>query len=119
MRVVWILGSGFSKPLGGPQLADLFASQLYQHVLAAVKARGLNEDQLFEIQRWYENKRSDSFGKVSSWRPWNNAEEFLAMLERAAMPGSSNELLRLAVDPENIGGSNAGDRRRSSEDAAS
>ena len=32
--VVWILGAGFSKPLGGPLLVDLFAPNAIQEMEA-------------------------------------------------------------------------------------
>jgi hypothetical protein len=33
-RVVWIVGAGFSAPLGGPTLADLFSEHAYRHLEA-------------------------------------------------------------------------------------
>jgi hypothetical protein len=89
-KVVWILGAGFSKALGGPLLKDLLRFyprptvqelhiDLLQHVL-----RGSTEeprtrariDEMFQVRK--------AFNETGEHRQWSDAEEFLDFLETAA-----------------------------------
>lgn len=85
-NVVWILGAGFSRSLGGPLLADLFSN--------ALLARS---DACFPPNRFFESLATGSagmvrklYGSYGPWsattaeRHWKDAEEFLEMLDREA-----------------------------------
>ncbi len=89
--VVWILGAGFSRPLGGPLLPQLLSKASRARTLAS-------------FRDGYEQLRTPAFGMIRKmlelygWentepaaRAWRDAEEFLELLDFAAesQPGSS------------------------------
>lgn len=70
--VVWVLGSGFSKPLGGPLLADLLSPTLRRELHLGYKFPvRKNVDAAFELFSFE--------GRM----PWAHAEDFLAYLDSA------------------------------------
>ncbi len=71
-RIVWILGSGFSRPLGGPLLKELLSPQR-----GAMAAARYQEEQ----DRYNEPRRV--FAMRQHHNLWENAEEFLDMLDHA------------------------------------
>jgi len=92
-KVVWILGSGFSKSLGGPLLKDLLShrGRAYQH------AKFPNVPG-YPIYRTYWTHLKDA--SESSGNPiyWDHAEEFLEFADSAAQAGSPRQgILREAV----------------------
>jgi hypothetical protein len=75
IRTTWVLGSGFSKALGGPLLADLFAPDPDLAItLPKDIFRGLADclDQVQTIFNWGRDVE----------RRWSNAEEFLHTLTK-------------------------------------
>lgn len=70
--VVWILGAGFSRPLGGPLLADLMTSSMQHQVESHFDATAA---QRFETVRRVFTKGEGSL--------WTNAEDFLLYLSEA------------------------------------
>jgi len=108
--IVWVLGAGFSRPLGGPLLADLllpraldnlryrFPEQEYQPLFApASKAAHwiYNYGRRFEyghVYHWDRENSGDFF--------WRDAEEYLDYLDTGAFRGSQSppaqQLLQLS-----------------------
>jgi hypothetical protein len=91
-RIVWVLGAGFSKPLGGPLLPDLFSSGSRDRLLAAYGDAGTYQHHLFsrmasEVRRLYaEHGR----GGPPASRRWDDAEQFLEALDAAALHGAGS-----------------------------
>lgn len=104
-NVVWILGAGFSVPLGGPTLASLFSAHAHAHLdalyqsgdgplgparqtilgTAAITARrlylvGSRDDHGYASFDDKRNNRRDQYAGM-----WSDAEEFLDTLETAAL----------------------------------
>jgi hypothetical protein len=80
-KVVWILGSGFSKSLGGPLLPDL----LSHRGEAYVKSKFPSLDRkLYELYRAHLKDDPESRGNPIYW---DHAEEFLDFLTSASMEG--------------------------------
>ena len=76
-RTVWILGSGFSKPLGGPLLRDLFRQERFEDALAffpRADYRGLG-DSLPWVQFIFHTGSTEGL--------WDNAEQFLAYVDES------------------------------------
>jgi hypothetical protein len=79
VRRVWVLGAGFSKPLGGPLLRDLFRMEargsallLYPEKLYPGLARTL-----WDVQRIFNRGREGRSNR------WSDAESFLATVDAA------------------------------------
>jgi hypothetical protein len=87
-RIVWVLGAGFSRPLGGPLLPDLFSSGSQDRLLAAY-AGASKYDHLFtgpasDVRVMYlDHGRS---GRAPNHQ-WDDAEQFLEALDSAATHG--------------------------------
>lgn len=85
-RIVWILGSGFSAPLGGPMLNDLLSLALHQEVQAQY---GLDTNIMWDLMWLFHYGRRFDEGKPDHWRSyagpgellWDHAEEFLEFLD--------------------------------------
>jgi len=76
-KTVWILGSGFSKPLGGPLLRDLFRQENEEDTAAFFPEKiypGLAKA-LPWVQKIFHNGVKDGF--------WENAEQFLGYVDDA------------------------------------
>lgn len=100
--VVWILGAGFSKPLGGPLLADLFAPNSVQTMRDRFKKnlyRSPNVEDtperlalvaavwLYNYGICFKNGPVPGFdldSRPRGERLWDDAEEFLDVLDLAA-----------------------------------
>jgi len=106
-KTVWILGSGFSRPLGGPLLADLLSM------------RGMREFDRFQsssapkyyLQNLFEGglRSPEKLGKPTNhYQLWSDAEEFLDFVDTAAQGASGlAKLLMNVVDqtgPRHAGG---------------
>ena len=75
--VVWILGAGFSKALGGPLIEDLLAFRdlpVLQTLLSPDKYPGAAEEQ-FKARLFYKYGRDRRY--------WDHAEQFLDLVETA------------------------------------
>ncbi len=87
-RTVGVLGAGFSKPLGGPLLPDLFSSGSRDRLLAAYgsasKYEHLFSGMASEVRRLYAGHgRNGALGN----HHWDDAEQFLEALDSAAFHG--------------------------------
>ena len=84
-KIVWVLGAGFSRSLGGPLLTDMFSEtsaaitwrvfphDAYKHLYAPCSL-----DQVLAAYRW--GLRNWKWGEYDLWQ---NAEEFLDILDSA------------------------------------
>src|SRR5512141_2600521 len=90
---VWILGAGFSKPLGGPLLQDL----LHLDVLDDLR-RCYPDAQFGQLERavlhtyTVGREAPDSPGGKRNF--WSDAEQYLATLETAAADGPTSPAFR-------------------------
>jgi hypothetical protein len=90
-RTVWILGSGFSKPLGGPLLRDLFRQEQTEDVGADFPPEVYPElaNTMPVVERYF---------RVGVERGlWENAEQFLARVDDAFRAGAGPMMERLRV----------------------
>jgi hypothetical protein len=100
VKTVWILGAGFSKPLGGPLLTELFTEQSENYVNHTLTQRSpparerLSQPFACLVHRMYRR-----YGPLES-RPesdkrhserWRHAEDFLAKLNLAAQPAGTRD----------------------------
>jgi hypothetical protein len=77
--IVWILGAGFSKPLGGPLLSDFF-SEYSEHVFPAA----IHGDRSQSVYETYQRGlAAPNIYPGPNLDLWTNAEEFLAYIENA------------------------------------
>ncbi len=93
-RIVWILGAGFSKPLGAPLLDDLFLPatwDLYAIQYGESRFSKLRSKTAEAVHWLYNHGRRFTLGRSISWNwtfdgeaLWANAEEFLDYLDTAA-----------------------------------
>lgn len=82
-RVVWILGAGFSKSLGGPLLPSLLSSRSAERIQAVYgRTPGLTEGREVDIIRAILEK--DGWEQKDRPPAWVDAEEFLEQLDNAA-----------------------------------
>lgn len=89
-NVVWVLGAGFSRPLGGPLLYDFFRPELHEKLKArystSVHWTAFHEG-LCRLSRAYFGinvpavQPSDNTPRGT---PWRNPEEFIEYMELAA-----------------------------------
>jgi hypothetical protein len=87
-KIVWVLGAGFSRPLGGPLLTDLLTPQSANKLTASFPGRDWIVSPLAKVVReLYSNHRYVS-ESVPGARLWSDAEEFLTYLDTSA-DGSS------------------------------
>jgi hypothetical protein len=94
-RTVWILGSGFSRALGGPLLNELLSQSALQELQLAHPELDLRQE-FAKVQRVY------AYGLESGL--WADAETFLDRLDVAARkPNSgSRRQVRIAIDRRSI-----------------
>ncbi|MBI3205382.1 MAG: hypothetical protein HYZ29_27835 [Myxococcales bacterium] len=76
MKRVWILGAGFSRPLGGPLLNDLLSSHMQLEIQARFGGELLRERANFAVLHLHAEGRRQG--------AWPHAERFLAFLDVAA-----------------------------------
>jgi hypothetical protein len=96
--VVWVLGAGFSRALGGPLLRDLLTESSLYNVIAAFPGA---EDRLGPAGKWvrafYERHRYLDEREPRS-RLWRDAEEFLEFLDTAAAGHGAMRRRLLSLD---------------------
>lgn len=89
MNIVWILGSGFSVPLGGPTLDRLFTKSSEQAVgqVFPIETLGVNSQSGFaflkDAHKVYRAYDGNGLRDRSSLK-WKNAEEFISYIDLAA-----------------------------------
>src|SRR3954463_12154597 len=76
-NTVWILGAGFSRPLGGPLIDDLLAYREKAGLGGVVGSTGL-------AQGNYEARVVFNWGRKQGY--WSHAEQFLDMVEESVLP---------------------------------
>jgi hypothetical protein len=76
-RVVWLLGAGFSKPLGGPLFSELLSENTKRWVKSWLQSRG--------SPNFYASRTFTAFNKVkgNDVHLWENAEEYLSLVDQA------------------------------------
>jgi hypothetical protein len=97
-KTVWILGSGFSKPLGGPTLPQLLSHIAFQD--AEVRYPDVFKDEVVHRNtyavrflyhygtRFKQGPMTPLFDHVLGEPLWEHAEEFLDQLDAAALDES-------------------------------
>jgi hypothetical protein len=105
-KTVWILGSGFSKPLGGPILPQLLSQTAFEDAVVRypnVLREGLTREKTDAVRYLYHYGTRFAQGSVAGTRLpgeflWEHAEEFLDQMDAAALdekgPGAQR-LLRI------------------------
>jgi hypothetical protein len=84
MNVVWILGAGFSCPLGGPLLNDLFSPVLQHKLEAQLPSLAHELAPIHDVYGFHELQEP-----VRKWNlPWRHAEEFLEYVDIARRDGN-------------------------------
>ena len=82
-KIVWVLGSGFSVPLGGPTLNDLLSQKL-KNAIQFIFPKDTN----FTLyHRNYLDLSYELYKKgisILDFQAWNNAEDFLDYLDTAS-----------------------------------
>lgn len=104
-KIVWILGAGFSKPLGGPLLVDMFTAASAGNLAARypVSAYPRLNDPAVRLVRWLyqyglhgaDERTPPLTENRTGERLWENAEEFLEFVDLAISPTGSARLRRL------------------------
>ena len=97
-RIVWVVGAGFSQPLGGPLLGDLFTPASKGNLEARYpRARFPQlDDPAADLVRWLyrwglaEEVSMGLSGWIRGERLWVNTEEFLDYLDTAVALGSES-----------------------------
>jgi hypothetical protein len=82
-KAVWLLGSGFSAPLGGPLLSDLFRQETKEEILPYFDETDYRD--LAESLPWVQR----TFHLGLSKGLWRNAEQYLAFVDDAYRGGGS------------------------------
>lgn len=123
-RIVWVLGAGFSRPLGGPLLGDLFRPEAWDRLSAYYPEKDYPKlygpecrvaHALFNYGIAFENGKvamanglANGFLRGSDGEHiWADAEAFLASLDTAALDPESaaarrmNALIRKVFDEAN------------------
>src|SRR3954466_1350691 len=105
-QVVWVLGAGFSRPLGGPLLGDLFRPEMWDRLSASYEQASYERlysrecrvaHALFNFGIGFKNGHvqtapglANGFLRASDGeRIWVDAEEFLATLDAAGLEPDS------------------------------
>jgi len=91
-KIVWVLGAGFSRPLGGPLLNELLSESRAERLRHSplfddgqVRRRQLPEEWSRLIQGWSPYLQLfDQDLTEKRRKPWADAEEFIEMLELEA-----------------------------------
>ncbi len=93
MKRVWILGAGFSRPLGGPLLNELLRPEVGQHLQATYGKTFELGDVVLEL---YGHGSRFRDGEIATrWRTkgeliWSDAEQFLDYLDTAVAGGPNS-----------------------------
>lgn len=83
-KIVWVLGAGFSRALGGPLLPELFDEHRMRRTIVTSPAKfgPLQKHWDNIIQVFHRRNGEPGFEHVF---PWRDAEEFIELLELAAL----------------------------------
>ena len=93
-NIVWVLGAGFSRSLGGPLLDDFFSVPVRERVMARTPGTGLKE-RFTWLHTYYRSEDIVVKRRDGHWpHPWKNAEDFSELLETAALRDSPDVALR-------------------------
>ena len=87
-KVVWVLGSGFSRSLGGPLLDELMERSRFERVMA------WQPDEFKNLHDPWKNLVDTFLGKKKKEkrrRPWRDAEEFIEMIELARLGDAAGQ----------------------------
>jgi hypothetical protein len=85
---VWILGAGYSAPLGGPLLKQLFTPASLQYVRAVFPKLNFPEMHSEAVTSALNIYLKGSPGRQFTGHIWADPEEFLDFVETAALPDS-------------------------------
>ena len=101
-KIVWVLGSGFSVPLGGPTLNDLL-SPSYRRILSKIFEKSsfpnlYNDNYLHWSYKIYNTGRNET---STLPRMWFNAEEYIDYLDTAAKNPKSQANYRIEAVIQN------------------
>lgn len=105
-NIVWIVGAGFSKPLGGPLLGDLFKRDAVSWLAATFEILdGEITSCLHGAHRLYHYGCRFKDGPLDDWNHgklrgellWENAEQFIDFLETAEQ-GQKDSAARLILE---------------------
>lgn len=108
-KVVWVLGAGFSKPLGGPLLNDLLTSKSLENVRARwpqhfTDAKYEHAVDFYDWGRSFAQKRDAPRGRAAQamWplgeAQWEHAEEFLDTLDALSDQSQSANPIRSRLE---------------------
>ncbi len=99
-RIVWVIGAGFSKPLGGPLLAGLFSRTSIGDLDTRYPNFVALRDEHAKRVRWLYDygsglavsyQKADEDGRAQGENLWTNAEDFVDYLDTAAEPTGKDE----------------------------
>jgi len=102
--VVWILGAGFSRPLGGPLLKHFFSEGSREMLEATYLRTSYGElygDLPFAVRQIYQHGKKNA--------AWDNAEEFLDYVDTAASSGEAPARERIMMMLEELSDPKYGD----------
>lgn len=88
MKTVWILGAGFSQPLGGPLLKDWFTEKSLNKIISAYPR--LDTEEFVECTQYFKYI-TDVFTYLCTEKLYIDAEEFVADLGDAALNTDSDK----------------------------
>jgi hypothetical protein len=91
-KAVWLLGSGFSAPLGGPLLSDLFRQETEDEILPFFPDGEDGYPGLADALVWVQN----TFRLGLEKGIWRNAEQYLAYVDDGYRGGHIPKRTRLA-----------------------
>lgn len=90
-KTIWILGTGFSAPLGGPMLNQLFAlgarNRLPSGQEGSFDFRNPAVDLVYHLYhkgRAFKDGHPAGFKSEQGYEIWQNAEDFIDQLDAAA-----------------------------------
>jgi hypothetical protein len=96
-KVVWVLGSGFSKSLGGPLLADLLSDRSGREARLRLKETTATAEPPRDYEQVYkvfaEHQRDNEKSKGLTPH-WDHAEEFLTFVDSAEQNAVRKVLLK-------------------------
>lgn len=84
MPVVWVLGAGFSKPLGAPLLDDLFSFSLTEDLRARYEGDRYTDFRM-DVDNIYEVYGLNLQSRHGPGQPWEDAEQFMDYVDSAAI----------------------------------
>ncbi|MBK8173482.1 MAG: hypothetical protein IPK60_24540 [Sandaracinaceae bacterium] len=94
MSNVWVLGAGFSQPLGAPVTANLFSQKTANRMRTEFEGAPGYTD-IADVAGYYAQPGADGTVTPSPDSPWSSVEEFLAVVEHAAQARTDDPISRL------------------------